>query len=74
MRTEKSSSSEAVIFTVFALEMRENEEYRKKTGSNVFVLLKKESALERDRCSFHYKLSHDHLQILKPKSKIQLSA
>ena len=37
------------LFTVFALEMREREAYRKQTGSNLSVLLYKVSALEHDR-------------------------
>ena len=40
---------DSVLFTVSALEMRERETYWKQTGSNVSVLLKKVSALERDR-------------------------
>ena len=37
-----------VLFTVFALEMRERKSYRKQTGSNLCVLLSKVSALEHD--------------------------
>ena len=37
------------LFTVFALEMREREAYRKQTGSNLSVPLYKVSALEHDR-------------------------
>ena len=53
---------------VSALEIREKEAYRKQTGSNVSVLLNKFSALQHDRFSrFHFRLSHDYLQILKLK-------
>ena len=36
----------SVLFTVFVLEIREREAYRKQTGSNVSVLLKKAFTLE----------------------------
>ena len=39
----------SVLFTLFALEMRKREAYRKQTGSNVSVLLDKVSVLEYDR-------------------------
>ena len=46
----KCYPSEAVSsLQFFALEMRERRAYRKLTGSNVSVLLKKVSALEHDR-------------------------
>ena len=38
----------SVLFMVSALEMCEREVYRKQTGSNVSVLLRKVSALEHD--------------------------
>ena len=46
---KKLSVLSSVFFMVSALEMREREAYRKQTGSNVSVLLKKVSALEHDR-------------------------
>ena len=46
---QKLSVWRSVLFTVFALEMRERETNRKQTGSNVYVLLKKASALAHDR-------------------------
>ena len=36
----------SVLFAVFVLEIREREAYRKQTGSNVSVLLKKAFTLE----------------------------
>ena len=65
---KKLSVCSSVLFTVSALEIREKEAYRKQTGSNVSVLLNKFSALQHDRFSrFHFRLSHDYLQILKLK-------
>ena len=45
----KRSVRSSVLFTVSTLEMREKEAYKKQTGSNVFVVLNKVSALEHDR-------------------------
>ena len=59
----------SVLFTVSALEVCEREAYRKQTGSNVPVLLNKVATLEHDRfCRFHFRLSNDYLQVLKPES------
>ena len=63
--------SEAVSsLQVFALEMPERKAYRKETGSNVYVLLNKVSALEHDRFKqvSLYTASCGYLQILKSKS------
>ena len=66
----KCYPSEAVSsLQFFALEMRERKAYRKKTGSNVSVLLNKVSALEYDRFKqVSLYTFHDYLQILKSKS------
>ena len=63
--------SEAVSsLQFFALEMPERKAYRKETGSNVYVLLNKVSALEHDRFKqvSLYTASCGYLQILKSKS------
>ena len=46
---KKLSVWSSVLFTVFTLEMRKREAYRKQMKSNVSVLLNKVSALEHDR-------------------------
>ena len=46
---KKLSVWSSVLFTVFALEMRKREAYRKQMKSNVSVLLNKVSTLEHDR-------------------------
>ena len=39
----------SILFTVFTLEMRKREAFKKQTGSNMSVLLYKVSVLEHDR-------------------------
>ena len=63
----KLSVWSSVLFTVFALEMRERKAYRKQTGSNVSVLFNKVSASEHDRFKL-VSLPNDYLKILKSKS------
>ena len=46
---KKLSVFSSVLFTVSTLEMRERKVYKKQTGSNVFVLLSRVSALEHER-------------------------
>ena len=46
---KKLSVWSSVLHTVFSLEMRKREAYRKQKGSNVYTFLNKVSVLEHDR-------------------------